>query len=218
MIYIKKLNLSERCKEELFSVPRKIRSKISELNPKIPTSFYWSVGMGAHQNIISFNNDVMSDQTFLLSEEHGLPALIKFIPEIPDYFKRFGLNQYIGGINEADWGIHRHVYSETSRWNLALLDSERADNSLVSFWEVEGDYPAEPLDGHYFDVFEGKSSKPPLYETTVMSGEVYLVNSWCWHSHVTIDGRGKVQGYLIPIDGSVDEESAVQSIVKIESL
>jgi len=212
-----KLNISKNVRKVLLELPRKIAARAVIVDPRIAESYYWSIGQWAHSNVISFGRS--GDHQ--INESCTYQQLVAEDPSMIRWFDLFGFAPFIGFVNDADWGFHRHVYDAHSHWNLTIFDGERTDLSTVKFWQLNDPaYAFEPGDISFDTLPSGYSFEnlTQIDEFTPQNGDIYAIHSWTWHSHTTSDGQGRVPAYLLGLSGVKTDEDVRRFIRDLESM
>lgn len=169
-------------------------------NKSAMTADYWGVcEEGGEENTIVKLADGLTGKplgiTWQKIEKH-FPALIAELD-------RHNLHYYIGKNYVGNWGVHRHIYDESSTMNLCLLVNGN-DNATVNFHEFDNDHEFDNMsDDHIFDLHDKEFSTDTIMESVnVKDGECYSFNTGQWHSHI-VQGE-KAELFLLHFKDSTD--------------
>jgi len=233
-MFARKLNISPHVKAELFDHARRMKQHVVAAHPSLLDYYYWSVGTWPTANVATMTHDVHpSPLTHPIPDDVWFDKLCKLDPSFLKFYERYKFVEFLGVANDADWGIHRHIYDLTSHWNIVLFDDARAADNLIHMWKLHDDaYSAAPQSDFTSssfnvltktcveqDIDPSTLSKLEEVEThRVNNGDAYLINSWCWHSHTTPDGGGKVNLYLMYIQNTATHQAAADWATWLESL
>lgn len=112
--------------------------------------------------------------------------VMRQFPELKRLFEELELQPYLGTNKIANWGIHRHCYNPTARWNLVLV-GEGNNGGRGEFFEYTGEHPVDPeYDLVYGILDECESKEARSVETCWLNdNEWYSIDTWQWHAHHT---------------------------------
>jgi len=127
----------------------------------------------------------------LSGEPHGVTwfDLKAEFPRLIELLDEHNLHYYIGKNYVGNWGVHRHIYDESSTMNLCLL--VKGNNlGTVNFHEFDNELDFEEMSNdHIFDLHNEKFSDDTIIETVkIKDGECYSFNTGMWHSHI-VNGK-----------------------------
>ena len=117
-------------------------------------------------------------------------------PRLIELLDAFNLQYYIGKNYVGNWGVHRHIYDESSTMNLCLL--VKGNNSgTVNFHEFDNDWEWNAMsDDHIFDLHDKEFSEDTITESVnVKDGQCYSFFTGQWHSHI-VEGE-KAELFLL---------------------
>lgn len=122
----------------------------------------------------------------------------KLFPDLIAELDKHGLHYYIGKNYVGNWGVHRHIYDESSTMNLCLLVNGN-NGGTVNFHEFDFDNNSnfEDLsDNHIFDLHDKEFSEDTITESVkIKDGDCYSFNTGQWHSHI-VQGK-KAELFLL---------------------
>lgn len=150
-------------------------------DPRVLTAQYWGMTKDSPEETCIVNLGSGYD-----GEELGVTydEVMREFPELKELFKELELQPYLGTNKIGNWGVHRHCYNPTSRWNL-LLTGEGNDGGRGEFFEYGGDHPVDPeYDLVYGILEECEEQEAKSIETLYLnSNEWYSIDTWQWHAH-----------------------------------
>lgn len=116
--------------------------------------------------------------------------VMRQFPELKRLFEELELQPYLGTNKIANWGIHRHCYNPTARWNLVLV-GEGNNGGRGEFFEYAGEHPADPeYDLVYGVLDECEAEEARSIETCWLNdNEWYSIDTWQWHAHHSANGE-----------------------------
>jgi hypothetical protein len=117
-------------------------------------------------------------------------------PRLIELLDAFNLQYYIGKNYVGNWGVHRHIYDESSTMNLCLL--VKGNNwGTVNFHEFDNDSDFDDMsDDHIFDLHDQEFSEDTIIESVkIKDGDCYSFNTGQWHSHI-VEGK-KAELFLL---------------------
>jgi hypothetical protein len=110
----------------------------------------------------------------------------KLFPDLIAELDKHGLHYYIGKNYVGNWGVHRHIYDESSTMNLCLLVNGN-NGGTVNFHEFDDDaeFFDELSDDHIFDLHHASFEEGTITESVkIKDGDCYSFNTGVWHSHI----------------------------------
>jgi len=110
----------------------------------------------------------------------------KLFPDLIAELDKHGLHYYIGKNYVGNWGVHRHIYDESSTMNLCLLVNGN-NGGTVNFHEFDNDseFFDELSDDHIFDLHHASFEEGTITESVkIKDGDCYSFNTGQWHSHI----------------------------------
>jgi hypothetical protein len=118
-------------------------------------------------------------------------------PELVALMDEFGLHYYIGKNYIGNWGMHRHIYDETSTMNLCILVKGN-DKGTVNFHdinELETDFLGMQ-DDNILEILENPGEdfiRNTMTESVdIRDGDIYSFNTGVWHSHLVKGSRAEL--------------------------
>lgn len=118
-------------------------------------------------------------------------------PELVALMDEFGLHYYIGKNYIGNWGMHRHIYDESSTMNLCIL--VKGNNSgMVNFHDI-GEFESDFFgmqDDNILEILENPTEEfiaDTRIETVhINDGDIYSFNTGVWHSHLVKGNRAEL--------------------------
>jgi len=136
-------------------------------------------------------NSFVNLEIGLEGNPHGVTweELATNFPRLIKLLDAFNLHYYIGKNYVGNWGVHRHIYDESSTMNLCLLVKGN-DSGTVNFHEFDNDSDFEDMsDNHIFDLHDQEFSEDTITESVkIKDGQCYSFNTGQWHSHI-VEGK-----------------------------
>ena len=122
----------------------------------------------------------------------------KLFPALIQELDKHGLHYYIGKNYVGNWGVHRHIYDESSTMNLCLLVNGN-NGGTVNFHEFDFDNNSnfeDMSDNHIFDLHDKEFSEDSIIESVnIKDGDCYSFFTGQWHSHI-VQGK-KAELFLL---------------------
>lgn len=163
-------------------LPR-VEQWIGEHDRRVLDAQYWGITKDSPEETCVVN--LGSDSGYSGDElEITYYDVMRQFPELKELFRELELQPYLGTNKIGNWGIHRHCYNPTSRWNLVLL-GEGNDGGRGEFFEYTGEHPKDPeYDLVYGVLDECEEREAKSIEVSYLnSNEWYSIDTWCWHAH-----------------------------------
>tara|TARA_R110000772_G_C13288654_1_gene437768 strand:+ start:1164 stop:1880 length:717 start_codon:yes stop_codon:yes gene_type:complete len=154
-------------------------------DPRIVGANYWGICADEPTENVFVN---------LANGYDGVPLLVNYkdvmkqFPKLHGLFIDLELQPYLGVNKIGNWGIHRHCYNPTSRWNLVLLGEGNDGGSAEFFLHPETDL-IEPDWDYVVDYMEGCEGTTVKDYFEVKDNEAYSVDTWTWHAHNCLTGN-----------------------------
>lgn len=158
---------------------------VAEQDRRVLDAMYWGVTKDAPEETVVVN--LTSNQEY---ESEALEItyydVMRQFPELKRLFEELELQPYLGTNKIANWGIHRHCYNPTARWNLVLV-GEGNKGGRGEFFEYTGEHPVDPeYDLVYGILDECEAKEARSVETCWLNdNEWYSIDTWQWHAHHT---------------------------------
>jgi hypothetical protein len=166
-----------------------VENWIGRYDPRVLTAQYWGITKDSPEETCVVN---LGSESGYEGEELEVTYedVMRQFPNLKELFGELGLQPYLGTNKIGNWGIHRHCYNPTARWNLVML-GEGNVGSRGNFFEYVGDHPVDPdYDLVYGVLDECEEEEARRVETVYLSdGEAYSIDTWQWHSHLTGSGE-----------------------------
>jgi hypothetical protein len=127
-------------------------------------------------------------------------------PELVELMDEFNLHYYIGKNYVGNWGMHRHIYDETSTMNLCIL--VKGNNfGTVNFHDI-GEFNNDFIgmqDDNILEIMDSVSEEfidSTMTESVfIKDGEIYSFNTGVWHSHLVTGNRAEL--FLLHFKNSI---------------
>ena len=110
----------------------------------------------------------------LSGEEHGVTwfDLKAEFPRLIELLDEHNLHYYIGKNYVGNWGVHRHIYDESSTMNLCLLVKGN-NGGTVNFHEFDNELDFEEMSNdHIFDLHDKEFSEDTIIESLNITKEL----------------------------------------------
>lgn len=110
-------------------------------------------------------------------------------PELVELMDEFGLHYYIGKNYIGNWGMHRHIYDESSTMNLCILVNGN-NHGTVNFHDVgeSEDKFMGMQDDNILEIMDSVSEEfiasTMIESVPIRDGDIYSFNTGIWHSHI----------------------------------
>lgn len=174
---------------------------IADKDPRVITSNYWGICMDAPGENVVVN---LTYEDGVQGGYEGEELLVNYydvmeaFPELRQLFVDLELQPYLGKNSIGNWGIHRHCYNPTSRWNLVMLGEGNDGGAGIFFKnDEEGCYPVEPTYEYVVDYLAEGISLQEIERCSLETGRVFTIDTWNWHSHLTHDPDHKAVAWLM---------------------
>ena len=152
-------------------------------NKSAMTADYWGVcEEGGEENTIVKLADGLTGKPLGITWQ----KIEKLFPALIQELDKHGLHYYIGKNYVGNWGVHRHIYDESSTMNLCLLVNGN-NGGTVNFHEFDDDseFFDEMSDDHIFDLHHASFEEGTITESVkIKDGDCYSFNTGQWHSHI----------------------------------
>ena len=158
---------------------------VGEQDRRVLDAQYWGITKDTPEETVVVN--LTSNQEY---ESEALEItyydVMRQFPELKRLFEELELQPYLGTNKIANWGIHRHCYNPTARWNLVLV-GEGNNGGRGEFFEYTGEHPVDPeYDLVYGILDECEAEEARSIETCWLNdNEWYSIDTWQWHAHHT---------------------------------
>ena len=153
-------------------------------NKSAMTADYWGVcEEGGEENTIVKLADGLTGKPLGITWQ----KIEKLFPALIQELDKHGLHYYIGKNYVGNWGVHRHIYDESSTMNLCLLVNGN-NGGRVNFHEFDFDNNSnfeDMSDNHIFDLHDKEFSEDSIIESVkIKDGDCYSFFTGQWHSHI----------------------------------
>jgi len=163
-------------------------------NKSAMTADYWGVcEEGGEEDTIVKLEDGLGGKPLGITWQ----KIEKLFPDLIAELDKHGLHYYIGKNYVGNWGVHRHIYDESSTMNLCLLVNGN-NGGTVNFHEFDNDaeFFDELSDAHIFDLHHASFEEGTIIESVkIKDGDCYSFNTGVWHSHI-VQGK-KAELFLL---------------------
>ena len=163
-------------------------------NKSAMTADYWGVcEEGGEEDTIVKLEDGLGGKPLGITWQ----KIEKLFPDLIAELDKHGLHYYIGKNYVGNWGVHRHIYDESSTMNLCLLVNGN-NGGTVNFHEFDNDseFFDELSDDHIFDLHHASFEEGTITESVkIKDGDCFSFNTGQWHSHI-VQGK-KAELFLL---------------------
>jgi hypothetical protein len=206
--YLKFTNYGSKFKEVLDTFCS-IEDYLIKKDNRIKDCHYWAIG-DKYPNflVVTKNNKMIEDHA---STENYISIKEQF----PNFFAlldELGLSHYLGRTTTSDWGIHRHIYNMSSKWNICYFDKNNKD-ATVNFYKIYDEWVAAQFQNTYFDSLQFKdvNNIEKVESVLVNDGEVYCFLPEQWHSHLSNTDNKNLSTFLLHFKNAVTYEDVLNN-------
>lgn len=178
-----KLNETDYRLRKLQQLLPDVERWVADRDPRVVKAMYWGVTKDAPEETVvvnlTSNQEYLSEELLVTYED-----VMREFPYLKELFKELELQPFLGTNKIGNWGIHRHCYNPTSRWNLVMI-GEGNKGARGEFFNYEDDRPLAPDWDYGYDILdeceeEGARKLETVY---LKEGDWYSIDTWQWHSH-----------------------------------
>jgi hypothetical protein len=184
-----RLNATDYRLKKLQQLLPEVENWIAKHDPRVLTAQYWGITKDSPEEtcVVNLGSESGYDGEELLVTYEDV---MQEFPYLKELFKELELQPYLGTNKIGNWGIHRHCYNPTARWNLVML-GEGNVGGRANFFEYVGDHPVDPEYDLVYGVLDECEEEEVLKVETVYltDGEAYSIDTWQWHSHLAGNGE-----------------------------
>lgn len=143
--------------------------------------------------------------------------VMRAFPELKKVMDELKIYPYIGKNYIGNWGIHKHAYGDKSKWNICVLGKGNK-NATINFHEVietTNNY-SECTNQYFFHILEPNEKTKVLETIHVAPGQIYSLNTWQWHSHITKSKSNHAECFLLHFKGAITKEQVEKTLHNID--
>jgi hypothetical protein len=206
--YLKFSNYGSKFREVLDTLPV-IEDYLLENDSRVKDCHYWAIG-DRYPNffIVTKNNKMMDDNASVenyLSIKQQFSHFFSLLDEL-------GLAHYLGRTTTSDWGIHRHVYDMSSKWNICYFDKNNKD-ATVNFYQIHDANIQQEFKNIYFDSlqFSDVTTIEKVESVVVNDKEVYCFFPEQWHSHLSSNENKNLSTFLLHFKNATTYEDVLSN-------
>jgi len=208
-----RLNESDNRFVELHRLLVQAEKYVQIRDPRTTKCDYWGICKNdATENLVVKCGETYEGEKLAITYKDVMRAF----PELKALMNELKLQPYIGKNYIGNWGIHRHSYGNRGQWNICVLGKGNRKATINFHNVVDSTTQYGKCTSHYFFHILDDSEKTEIVETiNVKEGQMYSLNVWEWHSHITSSKTNHAECFLLHFK---DVESKEETLGLLKSL
>lgn len=194
--FFRKLELENSKHTKLLTLLRKANELITKHDSTADSGDYWAICEYRSAEVVTdidFKNHTNDICRPLLT---SYQEIVDQLPELDSFLKTNDLELYLGKVIGGNFGIHKHVFSPSSMWNLCVMDTN-TDGTTVGFYTRNVLDEPVPTDSFFYNHITDKEEVLNTEEILqAQQGDIFSFNVWQWHSFEVPDDK-PVDVYLM---------------------
>lgn len=173
------LNPDSKFSEEVLSITKRVNDLVLKLDPEAIKGDYWQLAEFEEANIVTFiDYETHKDNHRPLKT--NWKEVVSLLPEFKSLVDHLQVEKYFGHTQRGNWGVHKHVFSPATNWNLSAVH-DVPDNSYVRLHETEKSFGPAKND-YCYDHLPNDYKSTVVDEFKIKTGDIVSLNVWEWHS------------------------------------
>ena len=200
---------------EIQTLLKKVEEFLQKEIPAVIESHYWAISPLYEQDgiLLTKNGQLVTEEKF---PKINYDLIMEKFPLLKELMNILDLEPYIAKNKFGDWGVHRHAYSLNSLWNICILQEDN-NNAVIEFREITNKKNLSVFEDpeKLFNSLDTDIETNLIESVTVKTGEIYTLNTWNWHSHVTNVVDHRAECFLLHFKNSTNKDRVKQTIDRL---
>lgn len=215
---IKKLNLSQNIHDELVTTASNINSLFLLSEPIEHDYNWWSIDKSKNfqlKQIGSFEHDDIESVPIKVCD---YDYVLKENSQLPKFFQKYKLNEFMGTALEQNFQIHKHIFSGQtglSCYTIAIFTGEGVFDVVEPIDYIDPNPKFDTPHITYFSTLPKDVKYKKIFSTITQPGDIYCFNTWLYHTFTTVE---KPRTHVFYLDNMQTETQFNDYIKYIEAL